>query len=267
MTAGTANAQAPTSSPTATPVVIVEPDMWRVILVGKDCPLSVFEDMALIEAELFAVLQSHVPDLSYVAPGAPIARRNLEEANESEGDHQSRGLQTSTCPKRWQCKKAAWEGKSKHHKWRPLSHTEYSHSRVPLNYPSDWCNLLGCAGCTSCRRRALQSLGSDTTSNTVPTKRSLRSGNGAPERRLAAWYNAADGTWSWTEAPLNSWVNYTAEEQEFNALVASMPQPPANYLSAIHDMDEILVSMAVEMNANLTSTESPCFLGARLVSL
>ena len=87
--------------------------MWRVVLVGKDCPLSVFDDMALIEAELFTVLQTHVPDLSYIAPGAPIARRNLEESNESEADHQSRGLQTSTCPKRWQCKKDAWEGKSK----------------------------------------------------------------------------------------------------------------------------------------------------------
>ena len=112
--AQTAPALSPVSSPSlAVPEVIFqEPAVWKVILVGKDCPVSVFQKMDLIETELFAVLQSFVPDLNYIAPGAPTptARRNLDE---SEADHQSRGLQTNTCPKRSQCKKEAWEGKSK----------------------------------------------------------------------------------------------------------------------------------------------------------
>ena len=116
LTAGSANAQAPTqaptSYPTATPVVIVEPDVWRVILVGKDCPISVFEQMGTIEAQLFTVLETNAPDLGYIAPGAPIARRNLAGAeSEDEDEHEARDLQISTCPKRWQCKKDAWEGK------------------------------------------------------------------------------------------------------------------------------------------------------------
>ena len=134
-----------------------------------------------------------------------------------------------------------------------------------MSFSSDWCNLLGCAGCTDCRRRTLES-GSDATTNAIPAKRSLRTGASASERRLAAWFDPVDSTWAWTEAPLNSWVNYTAEEQEFNALVGAMSQPPANFLSVIHDMDQILVDIMAEINANLTSTELPCFLGAKLKS-
>ena len=104
----------PSLSPVSLPslavpeVTFLEPVLWKVILVGKDCPISVFSRMDLIEAEIFTVLQSYVPELSYIPPGDPIARRSLADA---EHEHEARDLQISTCPKRWQCKKDAWEGK------------------------------------------------------------------------------------------------------------------------------------------------------------
>ena len=105
-TAGTANAQTPTraltSSPMATPVVIVEPDLWKIILVGKDCPAQVWSMMDLLQEELFAVLHSYVPESTFIPPGE--STRNLVE--------DERGL-VSTCPPRGDCSKPAFVGKCK----------------------------------------------------------------------------------------------------------------------------------------------------------
>ena len=136
----------------------------------------------------------------------------------------------------------------------------------PCPFLSDWCNLLGCAGCTDCRRRQLQEQRSAKASKETDSssRRSLR--GASPQRRLSAWYNSADGTWSWMDRTLNTWTNYTVEETKFDQLASSTLQtePPVDYLSAIHAIDQILLSIAAEMNTNLTSTEPRCFLGAKL---
>ena len=83
-------------------------------------------------------------------------------------------------------------------------------------------------------------------------------------RRMSAWYDPSDGTWSWSEAALNTWTNYTKAETSFDGLVSGMEEPPANYLAVIQGMNAILANLAAELNANLNNTSEPCFLGAKL---
>ena len=100
MTAAQAPTPVPTSSPTVTPVVIVEPDVWKIILVGRDCPAQVWSMMDTLQGALFAVLHSYVPDSTLIPPADPT--RNLAEAD--------REL-VSTCPSRSSCSKPAYVGK------------------------------------------------------------------------------------------------------------------------------------------------------------
>ena len=145
----------------------------------------------------------------------------------------------------------------------------HSHAHAVVYFrPPDWCNLLGCAGCTDCRRRQLQRQESTEASTDSATRsQSRRALRGAsPQRRLSAWYDPTTTTWSWRDRTLNTWTNYTTEEKTFSQLASSslLEEPPVDYLSAIHAIDQILLGVAAEMNANLTSTEPRCFLGAKL---
>ena len=111
-----ASAASPSAAPAAAATQVSnlpgydEPDFWRIVLVGKDCPGTVWDLRDLLQTELFMALQAQVPGMEYIAPGEDS---NTTDPNDDEDDRRylrtgttaesGRNLRVSVCPKR--CKR------------------------------------------------------------------------------------------------------------------------------------------------------------------
>ena len=79
-------------------------------------------------------------------------------------------------------------------------------------------------------------------------------------RYLQSSNDTTTGQASVPATTLNTWTNYTSDESSLHDEQA--PEPPADYLAVINDMNFILSNLAASFNA--TDSSKPCFLGAKL---
>ncbi|GKY97101.1 hypothetical protein MPSEU_000668600 [Mayamaea pseudoterrestris] len=238
--------QSPSIPPVALPATVAtqdvqrkdEPELWKVILVGRDCPDKVWSMKDFIQEELFMAFKAHVPELEYIAPGSPID-------SESTGDRRYLRTSINVCPKN-------------------------------CNRPNfvQWCMFMGCGF----RRTGYRSLqGVDVDDGVVLQSAGVNGAFNSTTPTQADLFGTAP-QWTWQKSIFNTWTDYSQEEERFDAFVAqtsstatrsiTSPTPPHNYLAVVRDMNYILSSLAATlMEGNITSgvPVPACYLGAKLV--
>ncbi|GKY97102.1 hypothetical protein MPSEU_000668700 [Mayamaea pseudoterrestris] len=189
---------------------------------------TVTENLDLIQEELLVAMQAQAPDAVFLPPGGTSSGSN-------------RNLGIALCPSRTYCQK-------------------------PANV--QWCRFLGCY-CTNCggRRRSLAESEEKATASTT-SMTSDQSSTNLRQRNLASnKFLVSKTEWSWNKASLDTWTDYSKEERMFDSLVASDTVHPANYITAVKEMNLVLTSIAPSYTAATTTSKTvsaTCSLGARL---